>query len=124
MSFNLIRLELARSPEFPDGAPNRGYEIKAPLTPDGHLDETVWRDAKEKCTVRRFWQGEPDEEGRLIHTRHRNWAFSYEPGEADDESLYHLESHKFALGEYVSIRERDRQTLTFRIARVTPLRAI
>ena len=80
MTFNLIRLELGRSSEFPEGAPNRGYEIKAPLTADGHLDEAAWRSAKDKCTVRRFWQGEPDQNGNLIHTRHRTWAISYGPG--------------------------------------------
>jgi len=124
MSFHLIRLELGRSPEFPDGAPNRGYEIKAPLTADGHLDESAWLAAKEKCTVQRFWQGEPDMHGKLVHTRHRTWAFSYEPGEDDDTPLHHLESHKFVPGEYVSIREQDGDTLTFAIVRVTPLKAI
>lgn len=124
MSFSLIRLELARSPEFPDGAGNRGYEIKAPLTTDGVLDESAWREAKENCTVRRFWQGEPDQEGQLIHTRHRTWAFSYEAGEEDDTPLFHLESHKFVAGEYLSIHEQDGDTLTYRVVRVTPLKGL
>jgi hypothetical protein len=122
MSFYRIRLELARSPEFPEGAPNRGYEIKAPLSEEGHLDEAAWRTAKDFCTVRRFWQGEPDQEGRLIHTRHRDWAVSYAPGEDDDEPVFHLETHRIAPGEYISIREREGDTETFRIAQVTPLK--
>lgn len=122
MGLYLIRLELARSKDFPEGSRNRGYEIKAPLTEDGHLDETAWRTVKDECTVRRFWPEEPDQEGRLIHTRHRTWAFSYEPGEDDDTPFYHLESHKLAPDEYVSILEQDGRTLTFHVAQVTPLK--
>jgi hypothetical protein len=122
MALHLIRLELGRSRDFPDGSRNRGYEIKAPLTPDGRLDEKAWRTVKEKCTVRRFWPDEDDQEGRLIHTRHRTWALSYEPGEDDDTPFYHLESHQLALGEYVSILEQDGRTLTFRVANVSPLK--
>ena len=124
MSFYLIRLELGRSAEFPEGAPNRGYEIKAPLTADGHFNEEAWRAAKDKCVVRRFWQGEPDEHGKLIHTRHRTWAISYEPGEDDDEPLFSLATHKIVPGEYISIREQDGDTLTFAIVSVTPLKVV
>lgn len=111
----LVRLELARNPDFPDGSPARGYELNAPLTPDGHLDVEAWRKIRRRCSVRRFWQGEPDRVGQLHHTRHRTWAFSYEPGEADDESLYRLEGHVFAPGEYVTVAEPGAQAHTFRV---------
>lgn len=110
-----IRLELARTPEFPEGSARHGYEIVAPLDGNGHVDVESWRDDKKACTVRRFWADEDDEVGRLVHTRHRTWAFSYAPGEDDDEPIYRLQDHVFRVGEYVSITEHDGVTRPFRV---------
>lgn len=118
MSLKTVRLELARTREFPEGSNKRGYEFVVPLTEDGHIDVDAWASAKAACTVRRFWEGEDDRVGELHHTRHRTWAFSYEPGEEDDEPFFHLESHAFQMGEYVSITEPDGKTLTFRVVAV------
>ena len=114
----LIRLELARHPDFPEGSAARGYELQAPLTVDGHIDVDAWRKIRRRCTVRRFWPGEPDRVGVLHHTRHRTWAFSYTPGEEDDEALYRLEGHVFAPGEYVTIAEPGGVPHTFRVVTV------
>ena len=84
MSLKRIRLELARTPDFPDGSASRGYEFLAPLDARGRLDSGSWRKAKAACTVRRFWQNEPDEHGVLIHRKDDRWAFSYAPGDDDD----------------------------------------
>ena len=113
-----IRLELARTHDFPDGSGTRGYEFRLPLTADGHIDAEVWRSEKKNCSVRRFWDGEDDRNGEVHHTRHRTWAFSYVPGEEDDEHFFHLETHLFKPGEYVSIREPNGETLPFRVAAV------
>ena len=117
-SLKLIRLELARHPDFPQGSASRGYELQAPLNPDGHLDADAWRKIRRRCTVRRFWPGEPDRMGELRHTRRRTWAFSYAPGEEDDESLYRLEGHVFAPGEYVTVAEPRGAPHTFRVVNV------
>ena len=69
MSLKRIRIELARTKEFPQGNPRCGYEFKAPLGADGHLDADAWPAVKQLCTVHRFWQGEDDETGSLIRTR-------------------------------------------------------
>lgn len=111
-----VRLELARTRGFPEGSPSHGYEFTAPLTADGRIDEAAWRTQRKQCTVRRFWKGEADQLGRLIHTRHGTWAFSYAPGEDDDTPFVHLESHVLKPGEYVSIREHGGDTLPFRVA--------
>ena len=118
MALKTIRLELARSKDFPDGARDRGYEFRAPLTVDGHIDADAWKQARKQCTVRRFWPGEDERTGALHHTRHKTWAFSYVPGEADDEPFYRLEGHVFRPGEYVTITEQDGTVLTFRVAEV------
>lgn len=115
MVWRKIRLELARTPEFISGNALCGYELTAPVDPHGLLDEDAWRKNKQRATVRRFWQGESDHVGRLIHTRHRTWAFSYEPGEDDDTPFFRLESHHIAPGEYVSVTQENGQTLPFKI---------
>lgn len=115
MTFTKIRLEMARSPEFPEGSRNRGYEFTAPLDASGHIDAEEWRKHRSKCTVRRFWEGEDDENGYLIHTRRHAWAFSYAPGEEDDEPIFRFDAHVFKEGEYVSITEHDGVTRTFKV---------
>ena len=67
MTLKNIRLELARSKEFPDGSADHGYLLKAPLLADGHLDAVAWKAERDLCTVRRFWGGAEEELGR----RHR-----------------------------------------------------
>lgn len=52
------------------------------------------------CSVRRFWGGDEEERGQLIHTAGRRWAFSSVPGDdADDEPNFRLEKHAFRPGE-------------------------
>ena len=118
MSLRRITLHLARTRERPEGDPQHGYELVAPLDPSGHLDAEAWQEAKALCTVRRFSPSSEDEHGRLIHTRHREWAFSYAPGEEDDEPIFRLADHRFVAGEYVSITEHDGVMRPFRVASV------
>lgn len=119
MALKTIRLELARSPDFPEGSSQHGYELQAPLQADGHLDEAAWRsrDRAVPLPVRRFWAGEDDRTGELVHTRH-GWAFSYEPGEDDDEAVFKLDRHLFRPGEYVTVTEPAGAAHTFRVVSV------
>lgn len=118
MALKTIRLELARTEGFPDGSSDYGYEFKAPLKADGHIDAEAWRPVKEQCTVRHFRPDEPAETGYLIHTRVRTWAFSYAPGEDDDEPFFRFESHAFKEGEYVSLTGHDGKLLPFKVVSV------
>lgn len=120
MSLKKIRLEMARTPKFPEGNPKCGYEFTAPLDDAGKLDEGKWVAAKAQCTVRRFSDDADDEHGMLVHHRGR-WAFSYRPGEDDDEPIFRFDNHVFRPGEYVSVTEHDGQTYPFRIATVRPV---
>ncbi len=121
MTWMKIKLVLGRTEDHPSGSSAHGYDIVAPLTADGHLDEAAWRADKRAARVHRFWAGEPDEVGALIHTRHRTWAFSYAPGEDDDEPIFRLDTHVFRQGEYLTITEHDGQALPFLVASVSPL---
>lgn len=122
MSLSRVRLELARSKEFPDGSKQHGYEFVAPLTADGHLDDAAWKTAKAKCTVRRFTAGEDAQTGMLVHA-HKRWIFDYDKtGSEDDEPLFKLDRHSIKQGEYLSVTEHDGVTRTFKIVSVTPQR--
>lgn len=119
MALHRIRLELARGPEFPEGSSRHGYEFTAPLDGTGHFDAAEWAKHKDDCPVRRFWGGEAEEKGKLIHSRGRNWAFSYVEGDdADDEPIFKFDRHLFKAGEYVSITEHDGVQRTFRVVSV------
>lgn len=118
MTLKIIRLELARTAEFPNGSPAHGYEFTAPLDASGQLDIERWKDVKDACSVRRFWAGEEDEHGVLLCTKGGRWVFSYAPGVDDDEPIFRFASHGFREGEYVSITEHDGVMRPFRVASV------
>ena len=117
-----IRLNLARSKEFPAGSAQRGYEFVAPLDADGHIDARLWRQHREHCGVRRFWDDE-EEFGKLVHkpggNEHSRWVFDYDDSaDEDDEAGYRFGSHAFRPGEYVSIRDEDGAMHTFQVVSV------
>ena len=121
MTLRSIRLELARAAEFPEGSAERGYEFVAPLTRDGHLDAQEWRGRRNDCAVHRFWVGEDDVYGRLVHHRGHDWAFHYNGiGDEEEEPIFRFDRHRFVVGEYVSITEHDGVQRTFRVAEVLP----
>lgn len=113
-----IRLELARTKEFPEGSASRAYLVRLPIGADGLVEAAAVAAAPARATVRRFWPNEPDISGYVIRTP-RGWAFSYRIGEEDDENLYHLETHPLRLGEYLTLTEPDGVQLPFRVASVT-----
>lgn len=119
MTIRKIRLELARCRDFPEGSAMHGYEFVAPLDRKGHFDPAEWKTARRKCTVSRFWGDAPEEKGVLIHTRGKNWAFSYVPNATeDDEPIFKFDRHTLRTGEYVSITEHDGVQRTFRVASI------
>lgn len=125
-SFKRIRLNLARSKEYPNGSERHGYEFVAPLDGNGNIDAALWREHRDHCGVRRFWEGEGDQIGRLVHKpggpEHARWVFDYdETAEADDESGYRFGSHVFRPGEYVSIRDDAGEMHTFQVVSVEPV---
>jgi hypothetical protein len=116
--WTLVRLELARTPDFPEGSARHTYLLRLPLGDDGLIDETAFSLQPALATVRRSWPGEDDQTGYLLR-KGRGWAFSYALGEDDDESLYHLEAHPIRLGEYLTVTEPDGARLPFRVASLT-----
>src|SRR5258708_30577987 len=114
-AFKRIRLNLARSKEFPSGSTRHGYEFVAPLDAAGHIDPAQWHKHRENCGVRRFWNGE-EEHGHLVHkpggAEHGRWVFDYDgtgsdDADEDEEGRYRVGFHAFRPGEYVTIRAQE-----------------
>jgi hypothetical protein len=125
-AFKRIRLNLARSKEYPNGSARHGYEFVAPLDATGHIDPSLWRAHRKQCGVRRFW-GNEEETGHLVHKpggkERSRWVFDYDDSaEEDDEAGYRFAAHPFVPGEYVSIRDEDGDMHTFQVVSVEPAR--
>jgi hypothetical protein len=95
----------------------------APLDSTGHIDLKLWRQHRDHCRVRRFWDVEDEQIGLLVHkpggAEHARWVFDYDVSSTDDdESGYRFGSHAFAPGEYVSISEEDGELHTFKVTSV------
>lgn len=119
MNWKTIRLELARTKEFPEGSASRAYLLRLPLDEDGIIDEASRSRRPAWATVRRFWPNERDLAGYVIRTP-KGWAFSYRKGDEDDEILFHLETHPIREGEYVTLTEPDGRRLPFRVTTILP----
>lgn len=117
--WSLVRLELARTPDFPGGSASRAYMLRVPLDPGGLIDEAAVAERPAMATVRRFWPNEPDQTGYLLRNG-KGWMFSYAVGEDDDEKVYHLEAHPLRIGDYVTITEHDGASYPFRVVRSQP----
>ena len=121
MSANLkrVRLELARTPEYPEGSSEHGYEFIAPVNNNGHIDSDDWKKLRELCRVTRFTADET-ETGMLRHVG-RGWRFDYnDASKDDDEPFFKLDRHSLMPGAYVSITEHDGVQRPFKIISVTP----
>jgi hypothetical protein len=118
-----ITIHLARSSEFPEGSDERGYEIIAPVDASGHLDPREWRKLRAQCRVRCFSPEESDRLGVLLHhaggSGVATWRIRYDGlAQACEEKGVHLETHRFAEGEYLSLRDEEGRLNTFKIDRM------
>src|ERR1700754_4841090 len=109
MTLSRIVMRLARNPgtEFAGGDDHRGYALTAPLTRDGKLDEQAYGRVKGDCHVRRFSPDEDPVDGKLMQ-RGERWCFDYDQEvPSDDEPIYRLGEHRFAVGEYVTVTDEE-----------------
>jgi hypothetical protein len=121
---NRILLNLARSREFPDGSSRHGYDFIAPLD-QGHIDPVLWLKYRDYCPVRRLWEGEDDEIGRLVHrpggAEHGRWVFAYNSDDDDDdEAGYKFGTHAFCRASTSPSADRTANS-TFRVVAVDPV---
>jgi len=123
MAVTKVVLRLARNPGYPNGDPEQGYVIVAPLDADGRLDPVQWRANRKSCTVVRFKPGtERDADGWLSHHGSR-WYIRYdEESEGDDEPVFRLGDHSLNIGDYITIHENDGEDMTYRVTEHAPVR--
>jgi len=121
MSMSRIVMRLARNPgtEFADGDDHRGYTLTAPLTDDGKIDELALKALEDGAMVRHFAPDEDALEGKLGR-RGERWFFDFGDEVENEEPLYRLAEHRFAVGEYVSVTDEDGRLLTYKVTEVTP----
>ena len=117
MSMKKISLELARDKDFPNGSRDHGYIFVAPLDVDDRIVAEEWKVHRQECLVTRFWGDDEHETGHLVRKPGGAWAFHYDINgdEDDDETGYRFGDERFRPGEYVSIREHDGITRTFKV---------
>lgn len=121
MTLYHVHMQLARTPEFPEGSKDHGYDLVLPLTSEQRFDIRAWKTEKGAGKVRRFWGSEEPRQGQLRHAGHQ-WFVDYDvKQEGDEEPFFKLENHKIARGEYLSLSEAGGETHTFLITGVTPL---
>jgi hypothetical protein len=117
-AWNLLRLELARSAEFPGGSASRAYMLRVPLDPAGLIDEAALAQKPALATVRRFWPNQPDLTGQLMRSG-KDWVFSCALS-GDDEAVYRFEDQPLRVGDCVTLAEPDGSRLPFRVVRAQP----
>ena len=117
MTMKQISLELARDPDYPNGSREHGYSFVAPLDFDDRILAADWKTHRDECRVTRFWGDEEHEVGHLVRKPGGSWAFHYDihGDEDDDETGYRFGDERFRPGEYVSIKEHDGITRTFKV---------
>lgn len=119
MNWKTIRLELARTPDFPAGSAGRAYLLRLPLAEDGGVDEAEVRQFPLRATARRFWPNQPDLAGSVIRTP-AGWALRWENVACEPRPLPPCPL-SFCEGHSVVLTEPDGSRLPFRVARVSLL---
>lgn len=118
-AWHIIKLELARTDDFPQGSPGRSYLIRLPLDELGLIDEAAREAEPARATVRRFWPNEPDLSGYVRKSK-GGWVFSYAAGGADDEEIVQLENHPFRIGELLTLTEPKGTRYPFHVVSAVP----
>lgn len=117
--WHIIKLELARTDEFPTGSPSRSYLIRLPLDAEGMVDETARAGDPARATVRRFWPNEPDQSGYVLNSEN-GWVFSYAIVEVGEENFCQLEDHPIRAGEHLTLTEANGTRYPFHVVRAEP----
>jgi hypothetical protein len=78
----VVTLALAHGPGFPDGSPERRYELEVALDQRGCLDSHAWTADPEPWPVRRLWPGEPEQRGDVQHDPDTGWSLRIFPAAA------------------------------------------
>ena len=107
-----IRLELARTNEFPAGSVSRAYLVRLPLDDNDLVDEKALQRSPQRATARRFWSTEPEESG-LVARIEGGWAMHCN---GSPVRMLALDGRPIRLGQHIAVEEPGGVLLPFRIA--------
>lgn len=116
MTWTTIRLELARTPAFPNGSAARSYVLRLPLAKDGRIDEREYGCHPELATVRRFWPNQPDRHGSLLRTA-EGWALSYGSNGAE---MDRMDAEAIQPGSRITLTGPEGDWLPFEVKALAP----
>lgn len=119
MNWKSIRLELARTNNFPGGSASRAYVMRLPLATDGTIDERALGEQPEQATVRRMWPSEPDIRGHLIRAG-SGWAFLAARSGQQRKIWSEFDAEPISEGREITLRENG-EPLPFRVAKLSDL---
>lgn len=119
MRWTRIRLELARTDDFPKGSAARGYVLRLPLDAHGRIDEPEFRARPALSTFGRYWSNEPDRHGCLLHTS-EGWILSYAPAETAAERILGLGEQAICAGSDLTLAASDGTRLPFLVKSLAP----
>ena len=108
-----IRMELARTPEFPEGSASRAYIVHLPLREDGTVDERVLEVTPVMAGFKRFWPNEPDRSGLVVRDGN-GWALSC-TGADGREWAVPIEMDRLLPGDRVTIGKQGGGCWLFRV---------
>lgn len=114
MTWHLIRLDLARSAQHPQGSHEHCYLVRLPLDARGFIDRAELKAHPDRATVLRSRPDEPERSGHVGRSA-GEWVFSYAPGEGDDERLFRLETHPLQRGDYLTVIDTGRESFCFEV---------
>lgn len=121
---HLSRISLEPAPGPHEKAAGCSYVFVAPLTPEGMLDAEAWKQDRGLCFVHRMEAGDIAGRGLLVHrpggAKGATWVFDYELGDGDEETGFRFDSHAFADGAYVTVRDAGGEAHTYRVSSVKP----
>ncbi|TCZ54273.1 hypothetical protein [Roseicella aquatilis] len=119
----VVTLVVAAGPGFPQGSPDRRYELSVVLTPGGQLDPEAWAADPTPWPARRIWPGAPSREGDVQFDADTGcWSvrLAPAPGEATEAAAQAqlMNTGQLRPGEYVTIREPDGSEFSYRVVAV------
>lgn len=124
MSWHRIRLEMGRTKDEPEGSPSHAYMLTLPLDEKRRIDAAAYKKTPARASILRMSPEHGEENGRLILRGDGKWAFSYEPGDEDDETIFALATHAIELGNYITVTEPDGDQAPYKIVSTRELMAV
>ena len=113
MCWKSIRLELARTFEFPVGSVSRAYLLRLPLDDKNGIDASELERHPQKATVPRHWSSEADERGQVFRDG-VDWVLHCN----GQRRTLHFNSAALHQGEQVNLTEANGDILPFRVASI------